>query len=355
MAMTESEKMIWDLSQLVEFDDPGYIEEQLSAYVKAAEEFGEKHRGKIASYNSQQVLDMIKETDEIHLQYDGALFYSLRMYDANMNDETAKRLADKARNAYSALQQAFAFVALEAGELISKNPEIINDPVLAEFKHYLESIQRRIPYMLSEEAEKIIITKDRNGVRAWSQLQGDWLATRTYQIELDGKVQTLPYGEIIQHYQHKDREVRRRVHEVVYRDLGKDHILWASALRAVCSDHLQMVKLRGWESPMTQSFLANDVDEETITALMNTIEKNRGVYQDYLLLKASTFLGGRYQTSDSDREAVYTLFRQSLALDPYCFQTCYYIQGYLPWEGKMPARATQTTETTSRPAAVKKI
>ncbi|MFH1293044.1 MAG: hypothetical protein ABIJ44_02820, partial [Pseudomonadota bacterium] len=50
----------------------------------------------------------------------------------------------------------------------------------------------------------------------------------------------------------------------------------------------------------------------------------KGLLADYLLLKASVFLGGRYETTDSDREAVYTLFRQSLALDPYFFQTCYY-------------------------------
>lgn len=286
MTMTESEKMIWDLSQLVDFDDPGYIEEQLTAYVQAAEEFGVKHRGKIASYNAEQLLELIQETEGIQLQYEGALFYSRRMYDADMNNDVAKHLADKARNAYSALQQAYAFVTIEAGELLTKNPEIVNDSVLSDYKHFLEGIRRRIPYLLSEAEEKVVITKDRNGVRAWSQLQGDWLATRTYEIELDGEVKTIPYGEIIQYYQHKDRDVRRRTHEVVYKNLGNDHILWAAALRAVCSDHLQMVKLRGYESPMTQSFVANDVDEETITALMNTIEKNRGVYQDYLRLKA---------------------------------------------------------------------
>jgi hypothetical protein len=70
----------------------------------------------------------------------------------------------------------------------------------------------------------------------------------------------------------------------------------------------------------------------------------KGLLADYLLLKASTFLGGRYQTTDSDREAVYTLFRQSIALDPYFFQTCYYIQGYLPWEGKMPKKAIELLE-----------
>jgi oligoendopeptidase F len=47
-----------------------------------------------------------------------------------------------------------------------------------------------------------------------------------------------------------------------------------------------MTKLRKWPTPMTQSLIANDVDVETIQALMNTIEKNVGVFQKYLRLKA---------------------------------------------------------------------
>ena len=52
---------------------------------------------------------------------------------------------------------------------------------------------------------------------------------------------------------------------------------------------------------------------------------------DYLLLKASVYLGGRYTTPDSCKKAVSTLFRQSATLDPYFFQTCYFVQGHLPW------------------------
>ncbi len=284
--MTESENMRWDLSQLVEFDDPGYIEEQLSAAVEAAHEFSNRHRGKIVLYNAEQLLGMLEEYDKEGLRYEGAFLYARRMYDADMNNDIAKRLADKARTALMTQQQALAFISLELGELLTKNPGIIDSSILNDFRHYLEKISRSIPYMLSEAEEKIIIAKDKNGVRAWSQLQGDWLATRTYQLEIDGEIKTLPYGEIIQYYQHPNRDLRKRVHEVVYRSLGDDNILWSAALRAICSDHLQMMKIRKWESPMTQSFLANDVDEESITALMHTIEKNRSIYQDYLHLKA---------------------------------------------------------------------
>jgi len=284
--MTESEKMTWDLSQMVEFDDPGYIEERLTAAVKAAEEFRDKYRGKIASFGAKEVFEMYEALNDLELQFDGPIGYSRLRYQADMNDEIASRLYDKFRNTYSSLMQAIAFMDLELGALLKEKPELVNDPILTEYRHSLEKIQRRTPHMLSEEEEHIIIAKDLNGVRAWSMLQGDWLASRTFDIEIDGEMKTLPYGEIIGLYEHPDRDLRKRAHEVVYEGLGKDNIVWASAMRSVFADHLTMVKVRKWESPMTQSFISNDVDEETIVALLNTMEKNVGVYQNYLRLKA---------------------------------------------------------------------
>lgn len=286
ITMTESEMMSWDLSQLVEFDDPSYIEERLSAFVKAAKEMQQKYRGKIAYFEAKELFEMLESVNQFRLQYDGPIVYSRLMYTADMNNEVAKRLYDKFRNAFTLMSQELAFMEIEIGALLSKKPSIIDEPILAEYKHSLEKIKRRIPHMLSEAEEQVIIAKDKNGVRGWQILQGDWLATRTYEIEIDGVTKTLPYGEIIGLYEHPDRDLRKRAHEIVYAGLGKDEIVWSSALRAVFSDHLTMCNLRKWPSPLTQSFIANDVDEETITALMNTIEKNIRAYQNYLRLKA---------------------------------------------------------------------
>jgi len=56
-------------------------------------------------------------------------------------------------------------------------------------------------------------------------------------------------------------------------------------------------------------------------------------------------LGGRYDTTKGDWEAVYTLLRQSLALDPYFFQTCYYIQAFLPLGARMAKEDVALLET----------
>ncbi len=59
----------------------------------------------------------------------------------------------------------------------------------------------------------------------------------------------------------------------------------------------------------------------------------RFLLADYMLLKASVYLGGRWTTPESSKRAVAALFRQSANLDPWFFQTCYLTQGYLPWWG----------------------
>ncbi|MFW9979733.1 MAG: M3 family metallopeptidase, partial [Candidatus Thorarchaeota archaeon] len=198
-----------------------------------------------------------------------------------------KKLYDRAQNSNMMLGQNLAFVDLELGKLLSAKPEIVQDSEVAEYKHYLEGIVRRIPHYLSEEVEQTIITKDRNGVQAWWNLFNDWLASRTFNIEIDGEMKEMSYGEITGLYQSPDRDIRKRAMEVVFGKLGEDHQLWSAAIKAVSSDHVQMTKLRKWPSPMTQSLIDNDVDEETIQALMNTIEKNVKTVQDYLKLKAN--------------------------------------------------------------------
>jgi oligoendopeptidase F len=140
--------------------------------------------------------------------------------------------------------------------------------------------------MLSETEERLIIAKDKNGINAWGMLQNDWLSTRTFDMEIEGQKKTLPYGEIIGLYQSPNRDLRKRANQVVYENLGKDEIVWASAIRAVCEDHVQMCELRKYPAPMTQSLIANDVDQQTIDSLMSVIKKSVSLYQRYLRLKA---------------------------------------------------------------------
>jgi len=279
------DEMVWNLSQIVESTDPDAIKRELESRVAEAEKIREKYHGKITDLDAQGLREFLEMKDAFTLKCEGVVKYCYLLYSADSTADVAKELHEAVRKAHMRLNQTLAFIDIELGKLLAKNPSLAKDPLLAEYNHFLQKILRRVPHMLSESEEQLIITKDKNGIAAWQLLQSDWLSTRTFDIEIEGEKKTLPYGKIIGLYQNPNRDLRKQANQVVYENLGKDEIVWASAIRAVCDDHLQICKLRKYPTAMTQSLIANDVDHQTIDSLMRTIEKSVGLYQRYLRLK----------------------------------------------------------------------
>jgi tetratricopeptide (TPR) repeat protein len=100
--------------------------------------------------------------------------------------------------------------------------------------------------------------------------------------------------------------------------------------------HVQMTRRRAAQPPEARHAQALPLNPALLEVVSGPF---KGLVADYLLLKASVFMGGAWQTTDEDWEAVYTLLKQSLYLDPLFFQTGYYIQGLLAWRRGMHQKA----------------
>ena len=107
-------------------------------------------------------------------------------------------------------------------------------------------------------------------------------------------------------------------------------------LAAYAFSFLQVKDLRANLPPETKRAQALAVDP---TILKIASGPFKGLVADYLSIKAAVFLGGAWDSTEEDWEAVYTLFKQSLYLDPMFFQNAYYIQGLLSWRKGMQQRA----------------
>jgi oligoendopeptidase F len=276
----------WDLSQLVKSTDQSYIVKELDALVEEAGKRAEQYRDKIKSLDAKGLKALFEERERMQLRYEGAIMYSRLRYSADTTDVVSKQLNDAVSKAGTKVGQLLAFVDIELSFLLKQKPELVKDPVLAEFKHALDRTLRAAPYLLSESEEQIIMSKDQNGAQAWSQLQREWLSTRTFPIEVEGKRKRLAYGQVIGLYGSPDRKLRRDANRIVYGRLGKDEIIWSTAMRSICDDHLQNCDLRKYPTPETSSLIYNDVEPEAIEALMTTMKDNVGVYRKYLKLKA---------------------------------------------------------------------
>lgn len=281
-----ADQIAWDLSQLVSETNADSIVAALERLVTDAVKFKEKYQGKITGLDAKGVLAFLDERDSLYVRHEGPVMFAQLLYSADSTDPVAKRLNDAVRKAGTRAGQEMAFSDIEFGSLLKERPELVDDPVLSEYHHYLEKVRARVPHLLSESEEKLVMAKDQNGVDAWSQLQQDWLSTRMFKMTIDGEEKDLAYGEIISYYSDPDREKRRSANSIVYSELGKDDILWSSAIRSICSDHLHMCEWRKYSRPIEPSLMDNDVEAAAIDALMSVMRKNADVYRRYLRLKA---------------------------------------------------------------------
>jgi oligoendopeptidase F len=150
----------------------------------------------------------------------------------------------------------------------------------------LERLRREVSHQLSEVEEKLVIEKDQFGIRAWEAFQGKWLNTMTFEVEVEGKKKALSFNEAFGLLLSPNRPTRESAMKSICGLLGKDGEIFASALRNICNDWLNVCDRRKYESPMEASLIANDIDQQTITRMLETIENHTDLYHRYLRLKA---------------------------------------------------------------------
>jgi oligoendopeptidase F len=86
-----------------------------------------------------------------------------------------------------------------------------------------------------------------------------------------------------------DRETRRIASESYFGCFAKSKLIQATALRAICTDHVNMTRRRKLPSYMTQSLIDNDLDERTVRTLLRTLEDESPSLQKYIRTKAEHF------------------------------------------------------------------
>ncbi len=285
--MTEKE-IVWDLTVLFsDYNDPN-ISQNMEKFESKADQFVNNYKGKIntSDFNADNLNDLLKKLEEFWANVDDLDLFCEHSFYANMTLPETQALHNKYNEFITQIFKKLTFFDLEIGKLVSENNNLISNPILSNYKHYLEKVHRAHPHTLSEIEEQLILEKDQYGVKAWSQLQKTWLNTREFKVSVQGEEKTLSYGEANSLIVHPDRSTRISANKSIYNLLGKDQEIFSSALRNICGNWVKNSERRKFDNPMHSSCIANDTTQEIINSLMKTIVENVDVYQRYLKLKA---------------------------------------------------------------------
>jgi len=282
------EDIAWDLSKLFSGPNDPKIDKLIESAKNQVEQFIKDYKGKIKApdFKATDLQKLFQRQEEFQANLDDLFIFAHLLYDADMQITEHEALKNKTIEFGTEIEQKLTFLDLEIGKFVYENKELINDPALQNYKHYLEKIARRYPHLLTEVEEQLILEKDQYGIQQWSQLQGKWLNTRQFHVMVEGEEKILSYGEADALLRHPDRDTRISADKSIYSTLGKDEYIFSTALRNICGDWMKTVERRKYDNAIHHSLIVNDTEQNIIESLMKTVEKNAHVYQRYLKLKA---------------------------------------------------------------------
>ncbi|NHJ49463.1 MAG: M3 family oligoendopeptidase [Asgard group archaeon] len=279
-------EIAWDLSVIFPTTTDPSIDKTLEKIDSLANDLEKNYKGKIKDLDAEGLLKLLQKYEEYLVDIREVGLFARLSFAANMTLPDTQSLNDKVSKINASLGKKLAFMNLEIGQLVYSKKELITDKKLSNYKHYLERLYRRVPHQLSEVEEQLIIEKDQYGVNAWRELQSKWLNTRIFDVTVEGESKQLSYGDANALLPHPDRATRKSAYESIYTLLKNDGEIYASALRSICNDWINVTKRRNYDSEMHGSLIANDTEDAIIESLLKAIDEGSHVYRRYLKIKA---------------------------------------------------------------------
>ncbi len=280
--LTGAETVAWDLTDLYTgVDDPAIMRDLDSADARA-DRLRERYHTRIADLNGAELLALIQEYEAIIEQaYKAGAFAHLH-WTTNTEDPARGALLQKIRERLSRLQQKLVFVTLEwAGAPDEKASAHINDPALAQYRHWLETERRYRPHLLSEPEEKILAEKHVTGRGAWSRFFNEAHSAARY--EFDG--QKVPEQVVLNKLYDPDRDVRRRAAASITAGLKDLSRTTTFIFNTILADKASDDRLRNYPTWISARNLSNEVADESVNALVEAVTSRYDIVARYYRLK----------------------------------------------------------------------
>ncbi len=287
---TTSPAMTWDLSDLFAGPEDPRIAETLDQVTKDAEAFAQRYRGTIEVPGGPAVAHLaaaLRDFEEIWERVDRVASYSHLVFTADTTQPASRNLEQQVRLQTTAIQNLLIFFELEWQKVEDADADrLIGAPEVAAYRYYLRRERQNRPHTLSEPEEKIVAELRNSGASAWQTLFTEHLSGLKFPMERDGKTQDLTLAQLLSLVRDPDRAIRQRAHETQYRILRPQDQVLAYVYNTLIQEKRTTDRLRHFAGPMAARHLANDLEPAIVETMLDTVEANAYLAQEYFRLKA---------------------------------------------------------------------
>jgi oligoendopeptidase F len=290
MAANSAEGVRWNLNDLFSSHDDPWIDQTLNDCRARAEAFSRQFRDRLenpARLTPEQLLEGLQELESIYEALSRVGSYSGLLYAADTARPEYQDLEQKVEQRSTEIKNLLLFFELEWLKVEDAVAEqLIDDPALKPYSHYLSSLRRFRPHTLTEPEEKLLNEKDNTGRNAFGRLFSEITSSLNFALERDGNKEDLNLSQILSLLHEPDRKLRQRAMDTLYAGLAQQGQVLTFVYDTLIQDHLTMDRLRHYPNPMVQRHLFNEIDGAAVDTMMQVVESNYGLGRDYFKLKA---------------------------------------------------------------------
>jgi oligoendopeptidase F len=286
MATTEitgAEEVAWDLSDLYESPGDPKLEEEIAGAESAGAAFRECYHGRVAELDAAGLAEAVAERERIESAMDRALTFAHLRFATNMGDPSRGALLASLQERAAALETQLLFFGLEWAALEDTRADaLLGDAALEHWQHYLTSLRKYRPFLLTEPEERVMTEKTLSGVSAWSRLYEELLGAM--KVHLDGEDMSIEMAMSRMYL--PDRDVRRQAADAITEALGPGLRTRTFIFNTILLDKSIDDRLRGYPTWISARNLANETTDEAVQALVDAVVSRYEVARRYYRLKA---------------------------------------------------------------------
>ena len=270
--MTKNKKLPeWDLSEYYAGTDDKKINEDIALYAQKAEAFAAKYRGRVAKLDADEFLNALKDIEELDRIASKLGGFASLNSTTRLTDAKASALYQRVSEALSAAGTNLVFFGLEYNRLsAAQEKKLLADERIAFYKPYLKRLRKYKPYELSEEVEQTLLEKDVTSGSAWVRLYEESMSRLCYEVE-GKKYNDAEIGKLCLH---PDAAMREKSGKEINRVSAENSFQVAFIYNMIMKDKAVEDEKRGFKLPVSSRNLAEEVSDETVENLAQTVRDN---------------------------------------------------------------------------------
>jgi oligoendopeptidase F len=278
----------WDLSDLYSGMDDPKIELDIEEIKSCAKSFEKKYRNKINSedLDADLLYESVSELESISEKTGKLLSFAYLLFAGDTNNPKIGAFLQQMQETATDIRKYLLFFELEWIKVPDETANsLINHKKLIKYNHFLENERKYKPYRLGEEEEKILDIKSNTGSRAFKRLFDEVVNNIEFKVKLDGKTHILTETQTLSLQYDPDRAKRKAGSKGLTKGLKENCRVLTFIFNTLIKDHESTDTLRSFEYPMQSRNMDNEIDKDTVNALLTASENNFHIVAKYYNLK----------------------------------------------------------------------